>query len=226
MSTRTFSVGGVDLPITRRDLLVGALTINVELAAVVAYFALTGVTLTSPLFTLYGLIWVNVAITVFARYRPPRLGGDRERRRALAVAVGYALLLAVFGGVVGVAPPRTTPGVELALLPPGWGPALIVNVGVAAAVLMPAKVLGYAALAYLLYGAVVDAAGAGVAGIVGLFSCLSCSLPILAGAAASIVGGGAFVAAAVSGVGYGPSTLVFVATVGLLWWRPGVDLLS
>ena len=111
------------------------------------------------------------------------------------------------------------------MLPPGWGPALVVNVGVAAAVLMPAKVLGYAALAYLLYGAVVDAAGAGIAGVLGLFSCLSCSLPILAGAAASIVGGGAFVAAAATGLGYGPSTLVFVITVALLWWRPGFDVL-
>jgi hypothetical protein len=226
MSTHTFSVAGVDLSLSRRDLLVGALAVNVELAAVLAYFALTGASLTSPLFTLYGLVWLNLALVVFARYRPPVPGDARERRRALTIAVGYAMLLAVFGGIIGVAPPRTTPGVELALLPPGWGPALIVNVGVAAAVLIPAKVLGYAALAYLLYGAVVDAAGAGVAGVVGLFSCLSCSLPILAGAAASVVGGGAFVAATVSGIGYGPSTLVFVATVALLWWRPGFDLFT
>ncbi|MFC6786246.1 hypothetical protein ACFQFH_10190 [Halobaculum halobium] len=224
MSTGTFPLAGVDLSVSRRDLLVAALAVNVELAAVVAYFLFTNASVSSPLFTLYGLIWVNLALVVGARYRPPA-GDAKTRRRAIVVAVGYALLLAVFGGVVGVAPPRTTPGVELALLPPGWGPALIVNVGVAAAVLMPAKVLGYGALAYLLYGAVVDAGGSGVAGVLGLFSCLSCSLPILAGVAASLVGGGAFVAAAIAGIGYGPSTLVFVVTVALLWWRPGVDLL-
>ncbi|WP_435062683.1 DUF7546 family protein [Halobaculum sp. EA56] len=223
MSARTPSFAGVNLAVSRRDVLVAALVFNLECAAVVAYFAFTNASVSSPLFTLYGLVWVNLALLVFARYRPPA-GDARTRRRALAVAGGYALLLAVFGGVVGVAPPRTAAGVSLALLPPGWGPAPIVNVGVAAAVLMPAKVLGYAALAYLLYGAVVDAAGAGVAGVLGLFSCLSCSLPILAGAAASLVGGGGFVAAAVAGLGYGPSTLVFVATVALLWWRPGFDL--
>lgn len=224
MSTNTSPLTGIDRFLTRRTLLVAALVVNVELVAVLAYFSLTAANLTSPSFTLYGLVWVNLALVVFARYRPPA-GDAVTRRRAFVVAIAYVLLLAVFGGVVGVAPPRTTPGVELALLPPGWGPALVVNVGVAAAVLMPAKVLGYAALAYLLYGAVVDAAGAGIAGVLGLFSCLSCSLPILAGAAASIVGGGAFVAAAATGLGYGPSTLVFVITVALLWWRPGFDVL-
>ncbi|WP_277555268.1 DUF7546 family protein [Halobaculum limi] len=226
MSAHVFSasVAGRDLSVSRGELLAATLLVNLELAGVLAYFTLTNATVSSPLFTLYGLLWVNVALLVFARYRPPA-GDQSTRRRALVVAVGYAALLAVFGGVVGVAPPRTTPGVTLALLPPGWGPAPIVNVGVAAAVLMPAKVLGYAALAYLLYGTVVDAAGAGVAGLLGLFSCLSCSLPILVGAAASLVGGGGFVAAAVVGLGYGPSTLVFLLTVGLLWWQPGVDIL-
>nr|WP_284013344.1 hypothetical protein [Halobaculum sp. DT92] len=90
---------------------------------------------------------------------------------------------------------------------------------------MPAKLLGYAALAYLLYGTVVDATSAGVAGLLGLFSCVSCSLPILVGAATAVVGGGGFVVAAVGGIGYGPSTLVFCVTVALLWWRPGFDLL-
>lgn len=224
MSTATLTLAGRDLAVSRRDVLLAALLVNVELAAVVAYFAFTNATLSSPQFTLYGLVWVNLALGVFARYDPPT-GSARNRRRALLLAVGYALLLAVFGGVVGVAPPRSTVGVSIALLPPGWGPALLVNVGVAAAVLMPAKVLGYASLAYLLYGAVVDATGAGLAGVLGLASCLSCSLPIFAGAAASVVGGGAFVAAAAAGFGYGPSTLVFVVTVALLWWRPGTDLL-
>ncbi|MFC7096668.1 DUF7546 family protein [Halobaculum marinum] len=225
MSARTIGVsaGPLDLTFTPRELQVAALVFNVELVAVLAYFALTNASLSSPLFTLYGLVWVNVALVVFARYRPP-VSDARTRRRAGGVAAGYALLLAVFGGVVGVAPPGTTPGVSLAMLPPGWGPALVVNVGVAAAVLMPAKVLGYAALAYLLYGTVADAASAGVAGVLGLFSCVSCSLPILAGAATAVVGGGGFVVSAVAGLGYGPSTLVFVVTVALLWWRPGAAL--
>ncbi|MFC7070780.1 DUF7546 family protein [Halobaculum lipolyticum] len=226
MSARTFSVsaGPLDVAVSRRELQVAALVVNLELLAVFAYFALTNATLSSPLFTLYGLVWVNLALVVFARYRPPAAEA-RTRRRALVVAGGYALLLAVFGGVVGVAPPGTEPGVSVAMLPPGWGPATVVNVGVAAAVLMPAKVLGYAALAYLLYGTVVDAASAGVAGVLGLFSCVSCSLPILVGAATAVVGGGGFVVAAVGGIGYGPSTLVFATTVALLWWRPGFGLL-
>ncbi|ESP88485.1 DUF7546 family protein [Candidatus Halobonum tyrrellensis] len=225
MSTASLTVAGRDLTLSRRDLLVATLAFNLELAAVVAYFGLTNATMTSPLFTLYGLVWVDVALFVFARYDPPSVDAA-TRRRAAAAAVGYAVLLAYFGGLVGAAAPTTPSGLGVALLPPGWGPAVTYGGSALAFVLMPAKVLGYAALAYLLYGALVAASGAGVAGVLGLFSCVSCSFPIVAGAAASLLGGGSTLAAAAAGIGYGPSTAVFLLTVGLLWWRPGFDALS
>lgn len=223
MSTPTVAVRGVRL--SRADLLAAATVVNLELALVVAYFAFTDATLVSPLFTLYGLVWVDVALVVFARYDPPAVGGA-ARYRAAAVAAGYALVLAYVGGVVGPATEMTPAGVGVALLPPGWGPAVTYGGSVVAAVLTPAKVLGYAAIVYLLYGAVAETSGAGLAGVLGLFSCVSCSFPILAGAAASAFGGGGAIAAAAAGLGYGPSTAVFLVTVALLWWRPGVDRLA
>ena len=135
------------------------------------------------------------------------------------------LLAAVCGGVVGPATPVTPPGLDVSLLPPGWGPALVYGGTTVAAVLMPAKLLGYGALVYLLYGSLAEASRAGLAGLLGLFSCVSCSFPILAGAVAAVVGGGSFVAALATGVGYGPSTAVFLVSVALLWWRPGFDTL-
>ena len=223
MSTPT--VAGHDLRLSRRGLLLGSLICNVELALVVAYFAFTNAALVSPLFTLYGLVWVNVALAVFARYDPPAVDAG-TRARAAAVAVGYAAVLAYVGGVVGPATEVTPAGVGVALLPPGWGPALTYGGSVVAAVFMPAKVLGYAALAYLLYGAVAEASGTGVAGVLGLFSCVSCSFPVVAGAAAALFGGGGAVAAAAAGLGYGASTAVFLVTVTLLWRRPGFGALA
>ena len=222
--TMAVGVAGRDLSVSRESLLAGTLVLNVELALVVAYFAFTGARLTSPLFTLYGLVWVNVALLVFARFSPP--AGDRStRRRAGVAAAGYLALLAVLGGLVGPPAPTTPTGFGVAPLPPGWGPALTYGGTYVAVVLMPAKVVGYAALSYLLYGALVEASGAGVAGVLGLFSCVSCSLPFIAAAAASLFGGGGAVLAAAAGLDYGASTLVFLVTVVLLWWRPGFDLL-
>jgi hypothetical protein len=209
--------------VTRRDLFLAAAVGNLELAAVVAYFAFTDAALTSPAFTIYGLTWVNVSLVVFARYDPPAV--TTGQYRAAAVAGVYAVLLAVFGGVVGPATPVTPPGLDVSLLPPGWGPALVYGGTTVAAVLMPAKLLGYGALVYLLYGSLAEASRAGLAGLLGLFSCVSCSFPILAGAVAAVVGGGSFVAALATGVGYGPSTAVFLVSVALLWWRPGFDTL-
>ncbi|MEZ3116184.1 hypothetical protein RYH80_09685 [Halobaculum sp. MBLA0147] len=206
-------------PVTRRSLLVWTLVVNAELAAVVAYFAFTDATLSSPLFTLYGLLWVDAALLVFARYDLPEATGSRAV--PTLVAAGYGLLLFVFGGVVGPSTPVTPLGWDVSLLPPGWGPAVVYGGQRVAAVVMPAKVLGYGALVYLLYGSLLEASRAGLAGLLGLFSCVSCSFPILAGAVAATVGGGGVVAALVTGVGYGPSTAVFLVSLALLWWRPG-----
>jgi hypothetical protein len=211
--------------VSRRGLLVWTLVANLQVAAVVGYFAFTDATLFSPAFTLYGLVWVNTALVVFARYDPPAPGGRRGRVAAI-VAAGYGLLLAVFGGVVGPSTAVTPLGWGVSFLPPGWGPAVVYGGEYVAAVLMPARLLGYGALVYLLYGSLAEASRAGLAGLLGLFSCVSCSFPILAGAVAAVVGGGGFVAALTTGVGYGPSTAVFLVSVALLWWRPGFETLA
>mgnify|MGYP000365615809 CR=1 FL=1 len=87
-------------------------------------------------------------------------------------------------------------------------------------VLEPYKEVGYLALAYLVYVTVLDAAGAAVSGMVGLFSCVSCTWPILGTVAAGLFGGTSALAAVALGHAYGLSTLVFLSSVGLLWWRP------
>ena len=79
--------------------------------------------------------------------------------------------------------------------------------------------MGYLALAWLVYATVIDAAGSAVTGVLGLLSCVSCSWPILASLLTGIGGGGALAAAAQS-QSYELSTVVFVVTVALLYWRP------
>ena len=87
---------------------------------------------------------------------------------------------------------------------------------------MPARVVGYAALAYLVYATVIDASGAAVSGVVGLLSCVSCSWPILASLLSGVAGGGSVLVAATFDFSYDISTAVFLLTVALLYWRPFV----
>ncbi|WP_435182763.1 DUF7546 family protein [Halobellus sp. EA9] len=206
-----------------RDVLHAALVANTVVALALAYLLAADITIIQPRYTIYGLLWV--AVGVLAVWKTDPGPADAEtRRRALAIAAAYFVVLAVVGGVVVTAmrPGAGEFGVRIATLAPGWGPAPVVSTPWAALVLMPARVVGYLALAYLVYATVIDAAGAAVSGIVGLFSCVSCSWPIVASLLSGVFGGGSAVAAAAFDFSYDVSTVVFFATVALLYWRPVV----
>jgi hypothetical protein len=212
-----------------RDTLVrGALLANTLVLATLCYVILTPADLTPPRLTLYGLLWVGVGVAVLAREATVvRSASTRARRAATGVAVAYLAALALAGGVVvpGGVPAAVANGWFVRALPPGWGPALVYGGVDVAVVLTPARVVGYLALAALVRGTVLDAAGAGALrsgapGLLALFSCVSCSLPLLAGAAALLFGAGSSLAATTAALSYDLSTLVFLVTVGLLYWRP------
>lgn len=207
-----------------RDVLYGALVGNTLAALAVAYMLLAGISITQPRYALYGLLWVFVGVLVLWKTEPAP-ADDSTRRRAAAIAVLYFVALAVAGGVVVTAmrPGAGEFGIRLATLAPGWGPAPVFSTPWAALVLMPARVVGYVALAYLVYATVIDASGAAVSGVVGLLSCVSCSWPILASLLSGVVGGGSAVVAATFDFSYDISTVVFLVTVALLYWRPFLD---
>ncbi|MFD1599464.1 DUF7546 family protein [Halobellus rarus] len=206
-----------------RDLLYGALVGNTLGALALAYLLLAGISITQPRYAFYGLLWVFVGVLVLWKTKPAP-ADDSTRRRAAAVALVYFVALAVAGGVVVTAmrPGAGEFGVRLATLAPGWGPAPVFSSPWAALVLMPARVVGYAALAYLVYATVIDASGAAVSGVVGLLSCVSCSWPILASLLSGVAGGGSVLVAATFDFSYDISTAVFLLTVALLYWRPFV----
>ncbi|RDI70925.1 DUF7546 family protein [Halopelagius longus] len=207
---------------SRDDLLLVGLLANTLVLGALAYVAAAGISVTQPRYALYGLAWILVG--VLAVWKTDVAPTDRTtRRRAAAVAVGYAAVLAVAGGVLVTAAgqvPGGEWGVRIATLAPGWGPAPVLSTPYAAVVLMPARVVGYLALAYLVYATVIDAAGSAVSGLLGLLSCVSCSWPIVVSLLTGVVGGGSAVAAVAFDFSYDISTAVFLVTVGLLYWRP------
>jgi len=208
----------------RETVLWGALVLNLELLLLASYAILSDTQLIGPLavrYWLFPFVWINVGLWALFRTRPAP-AGTRQRRIAGAIAVGYFGVLAYFGGVIGLAstPDISTLRVVLLDLPPGWGPAVLYDGTVVGVTLMPYKLVGYAALAYLVYATVLDAAGSAIGGLLGLLSCVSCTWPVLATLVTGVVGSGTAVANAAYGQTYGLSTVVFVVTVALLYWRP------
>ncbi len=198
-----------------------ALIANLQLVAVVAYYASLGSFPSTPRYVFYGLVWVNVGAYVLYAVPVPAGYGFPTRRRALAVATAYFGLLAFFAGLVATGVPERAVDARIAWLPLGWGPAVVYASEYLTLVLVPAYLIGYAALAKLVYITVLEASGSVVAGIVGLFSCVSCTFPIIAMVASGVFGGSGILAATALDVSYGLSTAVFLITVGLLYWRPG-----
>ncbi len=213
-------------------LLYGALVANTLLAAALVYVLLTPADLAPARYSLYGMLWVGVGgVVLYEEGRRSRTVGCRARRAALAVATGYLVALALAGGVVvpGGVPGALDAGWFVRPLPPGWGPALVYGSRDVALVLMPARVVGYLALVALVRGTVLDAAAAGdsllrggAPGLLALFSCVSCALPVLLGAVSLVFGAGSALAATTASLSYDLSTLVFLFTVGLLRLAPSV----
>lgn len=207
----------------RATVLWGVLVLNTELLLTVAYLSRPDVSATAVRYYVYPFVWINLGLWAIVRTYPVVRAGDatdRTRRRLVAgaIAVGYFAVLAYAGGLVHLSAVPT--GFRIATLPPGYGPAVLYDAAGIQFVLLPFKLVGYLALAYLVYATAVDAAGSAVGGVLGLLSCVSCTWPVLATLAGGVLGGSAGVANAVIGEAYGLSTVVFVLTVGLLYWRP------
>ena len=198
------------------------LVVNAELLVLWLWYLTTQPQFDSLLgarYVLYPFVWINVGLWALARATPTPAP---SRRRVLAgvLAAGYFLLLAYVGGLVGSGTHHAVgPTVSLGT-PPGFSPAVLYDGALIKLTLIPYKLIGYLALAYLVYVTTIDAAGSAITGVLGLFSCISCTWPIIAAAVTGTIGGGAAIAGAVYAGGYDLSVAVFVVTVGLLYWRP------
>ena len=198
-----------------RSLVTWAAVLNAELILVLGYVVNTARPATDPFLLLFPFVWLNIAGLVFLRVRP-ELTSRRRTLASAAVGLGYLLVLGYVGGVYGTGGQGT--GLRLVTqAPPGFSPTVVFSGATLSVVLIPWKVTGYLALSYLVFVTAVDASGGAVGGIVGLFSCVSCVLPIIASILGGFVGVGATLSQAALSQSYGLSTVVFVASVGLLY---------
>lgn len=202
---------------TRQSLTVWAAIANAEVILLVWYYTISADTPTNLLQLAYPWLWINASIWAVTRISLTPTS-NRKRWLALAIGAGYFLVLGYFGGLYQFAGQGL--GFRIAWLPPGWGPTPIYSGSAFTVVLLPFKLIGFLTLSYLVAATVVDATRSGLAGFVGLFSCVSCTWPLLATVFTSIFGTASAAASLATGQPYGVSTVVFLASVAMLVWRP------
>jgi len=206
-----------------RSLGLAAAVLWLETVVVGWYVLYEPVRITDPMVLVYPLVWIDVSLFALWVTDSP----DVPRRYRLlggVLGVGYFLSLAYVGGLIQI---HAIHGHGHAFglsvtwpLPPGWGPTLLLSGDVMGVVITPYRMLGYATLAYLVYVTVLETAGSMWTGVVGLFSCVSCTWPVLGTVLAGTFGSSAAVVVFASEEPYTASTLVFLSAVALLLWRP------
>jgi hypothetical protein len=211
------------------------LLVTVEAVGLVGYLLLSNTEVGSVRYLLYPFVWINAGVVGVVHVTPRP--ADRRAQVVAGVLAGlYFLVLAGLAGLVSVdvasllgtaghhAHGHThahVRGLQVTMTVPGWGPRVsYAGTGVTLN-LVPFRVVGYLALSYLVYAALCDLASAAVSGLLGLGSCLSCTLPIVGSLSAGLVGG-AGVVAALSTHSVDLSTAVFVGSVLLLALRPSL----
>jgi len=154
---------------------------------------------------LYPVVWVAASVAFLWAVRDSlRTVG----RRALVVGGLYTLTLLWTAGLLGQSMSST--GVSVHLGAPGWGPALLYAGPFVYLTVVPFLFAGYATLGVLAATAVESLFRTTAAGLVGLFACVSCTAPLIAGVAGSL-GAGA-VASTVSTAQYPLATGAFLVS--------------
>lgn len=193
-----------------RGTLAGTLVGLAYLVVLAVYLATTAVEVIDPSRAGYPLVWFSVGAAALAattavggRSGNGAAAGERSgnaaavKRRdgngttvgdtpswAVGIAVGYVLLLAGVSGLVSFGATGVGASVTGAL--PGWGPIVLADLGVLAVAIVPFQAVGYVVLGVLLAGALTVRSGSLAAGLVGLFSCAGCLLPVVAAVGSAV----------------------------------------
>ncbi|GAB7090775.1 hypothetical protein JCM18237_10460 [Halorubrum luteum] len=194
--------------------LAGSLAMLAYLVVLVGYLATTGTEVIDPSRAMYPAVWFSLsAAALGAAFGAPDAttgeGATRSARWPVAVGVGYVLLLAGVSGGLSIGVVGTGLSVSGGL--PGWGPVVVADLLVASAIVVPFQTTGYVVLGALLVRALAATAGSLLAGVVGLFTCAGCVLPVVAAVASA-----GSVPLLAGGLSYAVSTVAFAVTAVVL----------
>ena len=181
------------------------------LTAIATYLRLTDAVITTGRSLSYPVVWIVTSLTA-AVWIGLTVRGRPRRWRGIAIGGGYTLVIGWLTGLLGA----TTGGFPLRVhaAPPGWGPIILYDSGLLRLSIVPFKLIAYLALGYVIYALVAAHRGSIRAAAVGVFSCVSCTGPLLVAIIGAV--GGTQATTAVATAGYDIATAALVATFGLL----------
>lgn len=195
------------------------LIISIQLVLAVVYTVLTGATVPGIKYFVIPFIWINVAGWAIIQ-TSPIARKFKHRAVAFGIASVYFLFILFLSGLLR---PGTTSlaqitgmgGFSVTWRSIGWGPTLLYSGEWFEMVLIPYQVIGYLALAYLLYATVLDMTPSAFGGVLGLLPCPGCAAPLITSLIAGVAGTSSAVALLVS-YQYELATVLFVASIALL----------
>jgi len=186
-----------------------------EALAVVAYFAISGDSVGELRYVVYPFVWINVGLWA-AIDTSPSPGSRRHQIVGVAVGLVYFLAVMAVPGKIGVGVAGVPVDLRIGWYVPGWGPLLAFQSPWLRLFLVPFEVIGYGALAYLVYANALQFARGTVSGALGLVTCIGCTVPVLAPLLGLLGGPASSLTTTAYAWSYDVGTLVFVVAVGLL----------
>lgn len=200
--------------------------VAVQVIAALVYGVVFEVSPTRVTTFLLPFVWIAVSVLAVwwtdTAERSPRL-----KLLAGGVACGYLLVFLYLSGTIGTAADQfelVTGAFGLGVETDrtlGWGPVVYYSGEFLGARIHPYQLLGYVALSYLIYAAVLDSLRSASAGVIGVALCPACALaavsPVIAGLAGTLSAFTLFFQ-----YNYEIATVIFVGAMGLLYWRPPV----
>jgi hypothetical protein len=190
----------------------------------IAYAVVVDAPIPNFRYYLIPFVWITIGILA-VWYTTPSNRNTQHTIIGAIVAVSYFFLILYLSGMIG--PTRaaieatagsSSIGVEWHR-PLGWGPILTYSGNRFAVTLIPYQVIGYLALSYLIYAAILDISKSATAGVIGLAPCPGCAAPLLAPLLAGAAGTSSAFVFLISYT-YEIATILFVGAVGLLYWQP------
>lgn len=183
------------------------LAVAVLVGVAVGYTLAVDPVVHSPAQVVYPVVWLGASGAFLWAVRD-RLGSAGPA--ALAAGAGYTLALLWVAGLLGTGATPGSLSVHLGVF--GWGPAVVYAGPLVSVRVVPFLVVGYATLGAVAATAVAATPRSAAAGVVGLFACVSCSAPLVAGVAGAV--GAGSLAASLSHAQYPLATVAFLLAGG------------
>lgn len=206
---------------SRHRLRVWAAVVILEVYAVIVYFLLTDATPTGELrYLAYPIVWTTLGLWVLVDVEPDP-GSRAHAFAAGALATLYFGVLLWIPGNIGLTPADSMITWRVEMYAPGWGPLVAATTPWIRVFLVPFEVIGYLGLAFLVYANVLTLARGALSSVLGLVTCVGCTVPVLVPLLGVLGGPATSLTTTAYAWSYDIGTAIFVVTVGLLYHSYG-----